>query len=101
MLPYRSKSPIESTRYATLLLRAHTRAKDLARIENLIKAGEYTTKNEFIRFAVKQLLYGEERMTKLEAVASELQRQTKGREQVKEEIEEAKAETRKILSKGQ
>lgn len=72
--------------------------KDLDRIENLIKNGEYTTKNEFIRFAVKQLLYSEERMEKLEAATSKLQKKTRSRKQVEAEIEEAKAETRKALS---
>jgi Arc/MetJ-type ribon-helix-helix transcriptional regulator len=74
--------------------------KDLDRIENLTRKGEYTTKNEFIRFAVKQLLYSEERIERLEATASKLQKQTKSRKQVEREIEEAKVETREILSKG-
>lgn len=71
--------------------------RDLARIETLIKEGEYTTKNEFVRFAVKQLLYSEERVTRLETAASGLQRQTKSRKQVAREVEGAKAETRRIL----
>jgi len=74
--------------------------KDLAKIETLIKAGEYTTKSEFVRFAVKQLLYSEERMTKLETAASGLQRQTKSRKQLEREVEAAKAETRRILGAG-
>ena len=75
--------------------------KDLERMENLIKTGEFTTKNEFVRFAVKQMLYGEERMAKLEEVASKLQSQTKSRKQVNEEIEEAKEETRNLVSKSE
>jgi len=71
--------------------------KDLARIETLIKAGEYTTKNEFVRFAVKQLLYSEERMARFEKAASRLQKQTKSKKQVREEVEEAKAEMRRIM----
>ncbi len=71
--------------------------KDLARIETLIKAGEYTTKNEFVRFAVKQLLYSEERLTRFETAASRLQKQTRSKRQVEREIEEAKSETRRIL----
>jgi len=71
--------------------------KDLERIETLVNAGEYATKSEFIRFAVKQLLYGEQRMGKLEVASFKLQKQTKGRKQVEKEIEWAKARTRKTL----
>ena len=73
--------------------------KDLARIETLVRSGEYATKSEFIRFAVKQLLYSDERMGKLRTATSKLQKQTRSRKQVEEEIEEAKEETRVILSK--
>ncbi len=73
--------------------------KDLERIEILVEAGEYTTKSEFIRFAVKQSLYSEERMGKLEVAVSKLQKQTKGRKQIEKEIEEAKAGTRSAVSR--
>ena len=73
--------------------------KDLERIETLVGAGEYATKSEFIRFAVKQLLYSDERMGRLGAVASRLQRQTKSRRQIRREVEEAKAETRRAVAK--
>ncbi|MDG7008414.1 MAG: hypothetical protein JRN06_09275 [Nitrososphaerota archaeon] len=63
-----------------------------------MKAGEYATKSEFIRFAVKQLLYSEGRMGKLEAASSKLQKGTKRRKQVEREIEEVKAGTGKSLS---
>jgi Arc/MetJ-type ribon-helix-helix transcriptional regulator len=72
--------------------------KDLERIETLVNAGEYATKSEFIRFAVKQLLYSEQRIGKLEAGASMLQKRTRSRKQVEKEIEWAKADTRKTLS---
>jgi len=71
--------------------------KDLERIEALVNAGEYATKSEFIRFAVKQLLYSEQRIGKLESATSRLQNQTKSRKQVEKEIEWAKAGTRKTL----
>jgi len=74
--------------------------KDMERIETLVKAGEYATKSEFMRFAVKQLLYGEERIGRLEAATSKVQKQTKDRKQIEVEIEEAKADTRRTLSKG-
>lgn len=45
----------------------------------LVNAGEYATKSEFIRFAGKQLLYSEQRVGKLEAVTSKLQKQTMNR----------------------
>ncbi|MBI2183590.1 MAG: ribbon-helix-helix protein, CopG family [Thaumarchaeota archaeon] len=73
--------------------------KDLKRIETLVKAGEYTTKSEFIRFAVKQLLYSQERVKTLEEMTSRLQRQTKSRKDVEREIEDAKEGTRRLISK--
>ena len=72
--------------------------KDLERIETLVKSGEYATKSEFIRFAVKQLLYTGHRMRKLEAASLKLQKGTRNRKQVKVEIERVKAEARKSLS---
>ncbi len=72
--------------------------KDLERIETLVNAGEYATKSEFIRFAVKQLLYSEQRIGKLEAATSKLQKQTRSKKQVEKEIEWTKAGTRKTLS---
>ena len=72
--------------------------KDLERIETLVKAGEYATKSEFIRFAVKQLLYSGDRMRKQEAASSKHQKGTRNRKQVKVEIERVKAETRKSRS---
>jgi len=72
--------------------------KDSQRIEMLVEAGEYATKSEFIRFAIKQMLYGEERLGRLEATTSKLQKQTKSRKQIDEEVEWAKAGTRKAVS---
>ena len=57
--------------------------KDSQRIEMLVEAGEYATKSEFIRFAIKQMLYGEERLGRLEATTSKLQKQTKSRKQIR------------------
>ena len=77
--------------------------KDMQRIETLVTRGEFETKTEVVRFAVKQLLYTEERMKAFEDVSRRLQRQTAargiGRKGVAEEIEEAKAGTRKLLSR--
>lgn len=77
--------------------------KDLKKIETLVKAGEYATKTELIRFAVKQLLYSQERIKTLEEMTAKLQKQTKARKMtrkdIKKEIEEAKDETRRIVSK--
>ncbi len=72
--------------------------KDLQRIETLVEAGEYATKSEFIRFAIKQMLYSEERIGRLEATTSKLQKQTKNRKQIEKEIEWAKAGTRRAVS---
>ena len=72
--------------------------KDSQRIEMLVEAGEYASKSEFIRFAIKQALYSEERMGELRSITSKLQKQTKSRKQVEEEIEWAKAGTRKAVS---
>ena len=75
--------------------------KDSEKIEMLVEAGEYASKSEFIRFAIKQALYSEEKIGELKAITSKLQKQTKNRKQIDEEVEEAKAETRRLLSKGQ
>lgn len=72
--------------------------KDSERIEMLVEAGEYASKSEFIRFAIKQALYSEERIGELKAITSKLQKQTRSRKQVREEIEWAKAGTRKAVS---
>ena len=72
--------------------------KDSERIEMLVEAGEYATKSEFIRFAIKQALYSEERIGELKAITSKLQKQTKNRKRVEEEIAWAKAGTRKAVS---
>jgi Arc/MetJ-type ribon-helix-helix transcriptional regulator len=73
--------------------------KDSERIEILVNAGEYASKSEFIRFAIKQALYSERRMGELKSISSKLQKQTKSRKQVREEIEWAKAGTRKAVAK--
>jgi len=70
--------------------------KDSERIRLLVEAGEYASKSEFIRFAIKQALYSEERMGELKSITSKLQK--KSRKQVEEEIEWAKADTRKAVS---
>ena len=73
--------------------------KDSERIEVLVQAGEYASKSEFIRFAIKQALYSDDRMEEFKAISSKLQKQTKSRKQVKEETEWAKAGTRKTVEK--
>ena len=72
--------------------------KDSEKIEILVEAGEYASKSEFIRFAIKQALYSEERIGELKAITSKLQKQPKTKKQVKDEIEWAKAGTRKAVS---
>jgi len=76
--------------------------KDLEKVETLVKIGEFTSKTEVIRFAVKQLLYSEERMKKFEELTKELQKQTKERgmtrKEIEREVEEAKEQTRKLIS---
>jgi Arc/MetJ-type ribon-helix-helix transcriptional regulator len=73
--------------------------KDSERIEILVQAGEYASKSEFIRFAIKQALYSDDRMDELKAISSKLQKQTKSRKQLKKEIEWARAGTRKTVAK--
>lgn len=51
--------------------------KDIDVIEQLIQEGRYITKSDFFRIAVKQLLYGEERMRRFENLTKELQREMK------------------------
>lgn len=73
--------------------------KDLERIETLVKKGEFATKTELIRFAIKQLLYSEERMKKFEKLTKGLQNQGLKKEHIEREIEEAKERTRKLIKK--
>lgn len=71
--------------------------RDAEMIEALVKAGEYATKSELIRTAIKQYLYNEERMRRFEELAREVQKTTKSKKQVQREIEWAKEGTRRIL----
>lgn len=72
--------------------------KDSERIEMLVEAGEYASKSEFIRFAIKQALYSDERIGELKAITSRLQKQTRSTKQVKDEIEWAKVGTRMAVA---
>jgi len=75
--------------------------KDLEKIETLVKMGEYSTKTEFIRFAIKQLLYSQDRMRNFEESTRKLQAQTKkmglNRKYIGKEIEKAKKKTRRMI----
>jgi hypothetical protein len=75
-----------------------TRPKVSRRIEVLSGAGERMTRDELIRLATKRRLYDDERMAELKSITSKLQKQMKSRKQVKEEIEWAKAGTRKAVA---
>jgi hypothetical protein len=68
------------------------------RIESMSGTGDRMTRNELIRLATKRRLYNDERMAELESITSKLQKQMKTRKQVKEEIEWAKAGTRKAVA---
>ena len=76
--------------------------KDLKKIETLVKTGEFATKTEFIRFAVKQLLYSQERIKTFDEMTTKLQKQTKDKKltkkDIKREIKEAKEQTRRRIS---
>ena len=48
---------------------------------------------------LRQALYSEDRMSGLKAISSKLQKRTKSRKQVKEEIGWARADTRKAVAK--
>ena len=71
--------------------------RDRERIEALVRAGEYSSKSELIRFAIKEFLYGEERMGKLRTATSKLQARGRGRKQIERDVREAKAETARSL----
>ena len=73
--------------------------RDRERIEELVRAGEYSSKSELIRFAIKEFLYSEERMGKLRAATSKLQARGRSRRRIERDIREAKAETARSLSK--
>jgi len=92
---------MKSRTYSKLLL--NVPSKDFDRMETLIKAGEFTTKSDLIRFAIKQLLYSEERMKEFDRLSTKLQEQTKRmgltKKDVLREVEEAKEETRRDVRK--
>ena len=75
-----------------------TRPKVSRRIESMSGTGDRMTRDELIRLATKRRLYNDERMAELESITSKLQKQMKTRKQVKEEIEWAKAGTRKAVA---
>ena len=75
-----------------------TRPKVSRRIEALSGTGERMTRDELIRLATKRRLYDDERLAELESITTKLQKQMKSRKQVKEEIEWAKAGTRKAVA---
>jgi len=60
---------------------------DLKKIDTLIKSGDYTTKSELIRFAIKQFLYSEERMKTFKEMTKKLQEQTRARGMTRKDIE--------------
>lgn len=76
-----------------------TRHEDPERSEIAVKAGQDTSKSELIRLATMRALYDEERIGRLNATTSKLQKRTKSKKQVDEEIEWAKAGTRITVSK--
>lgn len=92
---------MKSKTYSKLLL--NVPSKDFDRMETLIKIGEFTTKSDLIRFAIKQLLYSEERMREFDRFSAKLQKQTKRmgltKKDVLREVEEVKEETRKEVGK--
>lgn len=77
--------------------------KDFRRIESLVTAGEFATRTDAVRFAIKNLLYNEERMKRFEDATRKLQGQTKKmgltKKDIIKEIEESKERTRKLLEK--
>lgn len=77
--------------------------KDVDMIEQLIHEGRYITKSDFFRAAIKQLLYGEERMKRFEELTKELQEtiRKKGisKKTLGESLEKTEQETREKLRK--
>jgi len=72
-------------------------SKDFGKIENLVKTGEFTTRSDLIRFALKQFLYSKERMKEFNRITAKLQKQTKKmgltKEDVLKEIEEIRGKS--------
>jgi len=72
-------------------------SKDFGKIENLVKTGEFTTRSDLIRFALKQFLYSKERMKEFNRITTKLQKQTKKmgltKEDVLKEIEEIRGKS--------
>jgi ribonucleotide reductase beta subunit family protein with ferritin-like domain len=75
-----------------------TRPKVSRSIEAMSGTGDRMTRDELIHLATKRRLYNDERMAELESITSKLQKQMKSKKQVKEEIEWAKAGTRKAVA---
>ncbi len=77
--------------------------KDIDIIEQLIQEGRYITKSDFFRIAVKQLLYGEERMRRFEDLTKELQREMKregvNKKEMDKSLKEVENETREKMRK--
>ncbi len=77
--------------------------KDVDMIEQLIHEGRYITKSDFFRAAIKQLLYGEERMKRFEELTKELQETIKrkgiSKKSLDESLEKTEQETREKMKK--
>lgn len=83
--------------YGKLLL--NIPVKDLDVMDALVMAGEFTTRSDLIRFAIKRVLYSEERMKEFDRISAKLQKQTKrmglSRKDVLKEVEDARRMSRK------
>lgn len=77
--------------------------KDVDMIKQLIHEGRYITKSDFFRVAIKQLLYGEERMRRFEELTKELQetirRKGISRKSLDESLQKTEEETRQKMRK--
>lgn len=77
--------------------------KDVDMIEQLIREGRYITKSDFFRVAIKQLLYGEERMKRFEELTKELQETVRKRgiskKTLDKSLQKTEEETREKMKK--
>ncbi|MBI2543051.1 MAG: hypothetical protein HYW24_02615 [Candidatus Aenigmarchaeota archaeon] len=75
--------------------------KDVDMIKQLIHEGRYITKSDFFRAAIKQLLYGEERMKRFEELTKELQETVRrkgiSKKSLNESLEKTEQETREKM----
>lgn len=94
-----AQNSVENTRKLLLSLPKN----DMKMIEDLVGIGRFSTKSEAVRFAVKKVLYDEERMRRFDEASKVVRQRVEElgltRKDINKMIEEVKDETRKKVDK--